>query len=280
MNKKPYFSILLIFSCLIFQASEIFAQGLKDREYLIGPGDVISIQVWDNNDLNRKVEVSQEGDLTFPLIGKVHTMGLSVFELENLITKKLSSGYLISPQVTISIAAFRNQEVFLFGAVKKPGSYVVKGRTHILKLTTDAGGFVDESGMTATIVRPKSLEGKSKSVPLEKAKDHEIIKIDLDQVAISSQNKNFFIWPGDSIYINKVARLFITGEIKRPGKYTWEKNLTVREAISLAGGSNSRGAPKRAWIIRIENGVEKKIVPEMGDYVLADDIINIPKSYF
>lgn len=70
---------------------------------MIGPGDVISIQVWDHDDLNRKVEVSQEGDFTFPLIGRVNAAGLTVFELEKYVTDKLGSGYLISPQVTITI---------------------------------------------------------------------------------------------------------------------------------------------------------------------------------
>jgi len=77
-----------------------------------------------------------------------------------------------------------------------------------------------------------------------------------------------------------MARLFVTGEVKKPGLYTWEKDLTVREAISLAGGPSSRGEPERATIVRTENGVEKEITPEMGDAVLADDIINVPKSYF
>jgi len=283
MSKKYYFQALLFFfvNCLFIMVFESGAQESTSKEYSIGPGDVISIQVWDHNDLNRKVEVSQEGDFTFPLIGKIHATGLSVFDLEKTVTDKLASGYLISPQVTVTIAEFRNQEVFLFGAVKKPGSYVVKGKTHILKLTTDAGGFVDESGMSATIIRPKSSEVTNKPVTIEDAKeDHQIITIDLNQVTVSSTGDKFYIWPGDSVYINKMARLFVTGEVKKPGLYTWEKNLTVREAISLAGGPTPRGAQERASIIRIEDGVEKEITPEMGDVVLADDIINVPKSYF
>ncbi|MFO7558387.1 MAG: polysaccharide biosynthesis/export family protein [Desulfobacterales bacterium] len=153
---------------------------------MIGPGDVISIQVWDHDDLNRKVEVSQEGDFTFPLIGRVHAAGLSVFELEKNVTDKLGSGYLISPQVTITILEFKNQEVFLFGAVKQPGSYVVKGKIHILELTTDSGGFIDESGMSATVIRQKSPLLKNKPVTLEQAKEHETITIDLGQVTVNS----------------------------------------------------------------------------------------------
>lgn len=277
--KKRCFLQFLIITIFLFLNSSMYAEQTTG-EYLIGPGDVISIQVWDHSDLNRNVEVSQEGDFTFPLIGKIHTTGLSIFELEKIITDKLGSGYLISPQVTITISEFKNQEVFLFGAVKKPGSYVIKGKTHILKLTTDAGGFEDESGMSATVIRPKSPLLKNKPLTLEQAKENEMITIDLNQVTISSTDDKFYILPGDSIYINKMARFFVTGEVKKPGIYNWEKDLTIREAISIAGGATPRGSEDRAWIVRRQDNEEKQITPEMGDFVLPDDIITVPKSYF
>jgi len=277
MNQKYFFLLFPI--VILFLNSYTYAEHATG-EYLIGPGDVISIQVWDHGDLNRKVEVSQEGDFTFPLIGKIHTAGLSVFELEKIVTDKLGSGYLISPQITITIEEFKNQEVFLFGAVKQPGSYVVKGKTHILKLTTDAGGFVDESGMSATIIRPKSPELKNKPIALEEAKENEIITIDLNQVTVSSTEDKFYIYPGDSIYINKMARFFVTGEVQKPGIYNWEKDLTIREAISIAGGATQRGSEDRAWIVRRQDNEETKITPEMNDIVMPNDIITVPKSYF
>ncbi|MBA4321763.1 MAG: hypothetical protein C0408_02990 [Odoribacter sp.] len=278
MKQRCFFQFLIV-TILLFLNSYVYAEQ-STGEYMIGPGDVISIQVWDHGDLNRNVEVSQEGDFTFPLIGKIHTSGLSVFELEKIITDKLNSGYLISPQVTITISEFKNQEVFLFGAVKKPGSYVIKGKTHILKLTTDAGGFEDESGMSATVIRPKSPLLKNKPITLEQAKENEMITIDLNQVTISSTDDKFYILPGDSIYINKMARFFVTGEVKKPGIYNWEKDLTIREAISIAGGATPRGSEERAWIVRRQDNEEKQITPDMGDIVLPDDIITVPKSYF
>lgn len=278
MKQRCFLQVLMIAIFFLLNTS-IYAEQ-STGEYSIGPGDIISIQVWDHADLNRNVEVSQEGDFTFPLIGKIHAAGLSVFELEKSITGKLGSGYLISPQVTITISEFKNQEVFLFGAVKKPGSYVIKGKTHILKLTTDAGGFEDESGMSATVIRPKSPLLKNKPLTLEQAKENETITIDLNQVTISSTDDKFYILPGDSIYINKMARFFVTGEVKKPGIYNWEKDLTIREAISIAGGATPRGSEDRAWIVRRQDNEEKQITPEMGDFVLPDDIITVPKSYF
>jgi len=104
------------------------------KDYIIGPEDVLDIQVWGNDDLKRTVEVSQEGAFTFPLVDKVYAKGLTVFELEQQLKKRLADGYLKDPQVTISVSKYNHRKVIILGEIKKPGSYVIKGRTHVLAL--------------------------------------------------------------------------------------------------------------------------------------------------
>ena len=88
INKHFLQALIFCFTgCLLLIAFESNAQESIRKEYLIGPGDIISIQVWDHTDLNRTVEISQQGDFTFPLIGKVHGSCLSVFELEKEISQ-------------------------------------------------------------------------------------------------------------------------------------------------------------------------------------------------
>ncbi|WP_169703767.1 polysaccharide biosynthesis/export family protein [Candidatus Kuenenia stuttgartiensis] len=80
------------------------ADNISNNEYVVGPEDILDIRVWDNEDMDRMVEVSQNGAFTFPLIGKVDADGLSVFDLEILMEKKLlEGGYFVSPQVTIRV---------------------------------------------------------------------------------------------------------------------------------------------------------------------------------
>ena len=74
--------------------------------------------------------------------------------------------------------------------------------------------------------------------------------------------------------------MFVTGEVKKPGKVKWESDMSVRQAISLAGGPTSKGSPNRIKILRMKDGVEKEISPHMSDRVLPGDIIKIPESYF
>jgi len=188
MTRTSYATISLIFCLLgflILPALNPAAENSPETGYNIGVGDILEIQVWDNEDLHRTVEVSQDGAFTFPLIGQVHAAGLSLFGLENLLKKRLADGYLIAPQVTVTVEEYESQKIFIYGEVKKPGSYLLK-----------QGG------------------------------------------------------------------------------------MTVRQAISLAGGPSQRGALKRTKIIRIQNGTEKEFQPGMSDPVIPGDVIKVPESYF
>lgn len=277
-RKFPVYLIVLL--GIVFTPTLCLAVQTPTGDYVIGPGDKLDIQVWENPDLGGTVEVSRSGDFSFPLIGKVHAAGLSVFALEKKLTQKLAAGYLVSPQVRVRITEYSNQKVFLFGAVKKPGSYVIKGKTSILELISSMGGITDDTGVTAIIVRPESPQRKNKPLAVDQARAEEIIRVDLERLAAGEGGKNIFVMPGDSIYVKKVQKIFVTGEVRKPGKFNWEKNLTVREAISLAGGPSKAGASERTQIIRIQNGQETHIRPKMSDFVKPDDIIKVPKSYF
>ncbi len=283
-NKKYIKTILvvLILSGIIIPARYSQSQGFKGNEYIIGPGDVLSIQVWDHEDLNRVVDVSQEMAFSFPLIGKVYAEGLSVFTLSNLIKDKLSKKYIINPQVTVNIQEYKSQKVFLFGWSKKPGSYTLKGKTYLLDLISEIDEFDEISGKSITILRPKTPKITEKQIPSEPAAEteYEIIRVNLDRITAGDSRSNILIAPGDSICVNKADRIFIIGEVKNPGQYLWENNLTVLESICLAGGASPRGAPDRVSIVRTQDGTENIVKPRMEDLVSPDDIIKIPKSYF
>jgi len=278
MKNKFFRKIVIAFSIFIGIMNlplYLFAESFSDKEYIIGAGDVLNIDVWGNDDLNRAVEVSPEGSFSFPLIGKVRAGGLSVLNLETLIKEKLSDGYLVNPKVTVTVSKYQSQKVSILGEVKKPGTYVIKGKAYILELISEAGGFTEMADHTVTIARPKSLKLNNIKEPDEN-KGNEIIKVNID----GSLDERFFVINEDTIYVNRAPRIFVTGEVKKPGEYKWEKGLTVRQAISLAGGPTDRGASNRIKVIRTQNGEEKEVKPGLSDVVMPDDIINIPQSYF
>jgi polysaccharide export outer membrane protein len=271
-------TILLLYLTGFLLPFNLYGESPPDKEYVIGAGDVLDIQVWRNDDLHRTVEVSKEGAFTFPLIGKVQAAGLSVFKLEQHLKERLADGYLIEPQVTVSVSEYKSQKIIVLGEVKKPGSYVIKGKTPIMEIISDAEGLTDRAGRTVTIVRP-TVDSKNLSATTHGG-DTTTIVVDLDQIADNSTDDRFFVINGDSIYVSKAPPVFITGEVNKPGEFKWEKGLTVHQVISLAGGSTKRGALNRTKIIRSENGQEEKFKPNLNDAVKPYDIINVPQSYF
>jgi polysaccharide export outer membrane protein len=256
------------------------AQQTVDRDYIIGPGDKLQIQVWDNEDLNREIEVAQDGTFSFPFIGKVETAGKSVFMLEKHLIQLLSDGYLVSPQVTISITEYLNKKAFLFGEVARPGSYVLRKNMHLLELISDAGGFTDARGATGTIIRAIGDVKDDQPISLANAAQHEVIHVNLLRLTAGDAAENITIRPNDSIYIATTDRVYVTGEVIKPGEVLYSEGMTVRQAISIAGGGTPKASIGRTRIIRMTDGKEIEIKPNLGDAVYPEDIIKVPESFF
>ncbi len=113
-----------------------------------------------------------------------------------------------------------------------------------------------------------------------KESENEIIKLDLSDFKANSVYNNFNVMNGDSIYVNLSPRIFVTGEVEKPGELPWEKGLTVRQAISLAGGITEKASPRRVLVIRVETGKEREFKSRMDDLVVPGDVIKVPGRYF
>ena len=245
----------------------------KDH-YIVNPEDILNIQVWGQEDMKRSVEVSGEGEITFPPIGKVRAAGLTITQLEFSIAEKLKNqGLLVNPKVSVDINRYGSLKAFIMGEVAKPGRYFLKGKIHILALISEAGGLTESAGNTAIIIRNNAHSSEGSS-----AKN--IIKIDIDNVASGQNFHESFVLPGDTVQIPKAENFYVTGEVKNPGQFKWEKGITVRRALAMAGGPTAQGAPNRITIQRLIDGKEKDIHPRMTDLVKPRDIIDIPDSFF
>lgn len=142
--------------------------GSQLYEYKIGIGDLILIEVYDEPDLTKEVRVLADGVISFPLLGQVRALGLTVKDLEREITRRLAEKYLVNPQVTVFVMEF--SQVFVFGEVKAPGSFSIHGRMTVFEAITLAGGFTEVAN--ASKVRVIRQEG-GREVPFE---------IDIDRI--------------------------------------------------------------------------------------------------
>ncbi len=123
------------------RAEEEAASPGQNQNYRIGVGDLLQIEVYDEKDLTKEVRVLTDGFISFPLIGAIKAAGLTVSGLEKEIKKLLAAKYLVDPQVTVFVKEF--SDIYVFGEVKKPGSFPLFGRMTVFEAITLAGGFTE-----------------------------------------------------------------------------------------------------------------------------------------
>jgi polysaccharide biosynthesis/export protein len=134
----------------IFAANSGQPTGAAADDYKISPLDVIDINVFGVQELNRTVQVSSSGIITMPLINQVKAGGRTTEQLERDIAKKLSVNYLQSPQVSVFVKEYNSQRITVDGAVKKPGIFPTTGKVSLLQAIALAEGLnevADPSGI-------------------------------------------------------------------------------------------------------------------------------------
>jgi polysaccharide biosynthesis/export protein len=123
-----------------------------ERDYRVGPLDLLTVDVFGLPDLKREVRVSATGDFSLPLAGTLHAQGLTLIELQGEIAKRLGEKYLENPQVSVFVKEYVSQRVTIEGAVRMPGVMALSGRTSLLQLVAMAGGPDREANLKGVVV--------------------------------------------------------------------------------------------------------------------------------
>jgi polysaccharide biosynthesis/export protein len=271
-----FFSLLTLCLISFFPPSPLHAQG----NYLIGKEDVLEIIVWGHEDLMRTMPVSLEGMISFPLIGEIQAVGISTSGLAKAIAAKLGNGFIVDPQVTVTVKEYKSQRVFVMGEVKNPGTYAVTRENNILYVLSQAGGPTKDAGDEVVIVRPG--RPVDRALTLQEAEQHrdQILKVNLRNALAGDKKSNIAIRDGDSIVVPGMPFFFVTGEVRSPGKYNLDRGTTVLMAISIGGGLTPKSAPNRTQITREQNGRKIEIRTDMEALVMPGNTITVPESYF
>ncbi len=262
--RKTSYRILLIILFFVLNIGTGMAE-----EYLVGPGDVVKITVYDNDDLTTKVMVNDDGKIVMHLLGLVKVGGLSIPDVTKEITRLLADGYIINPQVNVFIEEYRSKKVVILGKVRTPGLIELRGEISFLELISKAGGLSNEAGDTATIKR--SSGG-----------NNDVIIIDLTSlIERGDLTQNVRIMDGDTVNISKAGMCFVTGEVKSPGTYPCGEDSTVLKIIALSGGFTGKASKSSVRIVRIVNE-ERKLFKDVSldTRLMQDDVIVVPESFF
>ncbi len=263
----------------------------SDTEYVLGPGDTISLRVLHLDEISEKpVRIGNSGNIKLPIIGQIKVSGMTAEQLEAEIAERLKDT-LNEPQVAVNITDYRSQPVSIIGWVNKPGVVQLEGRKTLFEVLSLADGVKPEAGYSVKITRKREF-GK---IPLPNAVTEDSGRYSVATVNINSvmeatkPEENILICPFDVISVPKGELIYVIGDVKKPGGIviSEEKTITVLQAVSMADGLEKTALLDKARILRPVPGANSReevpvdlkamLAGGASDVILkTDDILYIP----
>lgn len=248
-------------------------------EYILGPGDVIAVDVWGHPDLQiRTATVLPDGSISFPLVGKITVAGKTVEEVQKSIEDELSF-QLVSPKVTVTVVEVRKIFVTITGQVNRPGIYEMTPGSHAADAVTTAGGPTDRAELGKVIV--SSADGREEfQVELGEGYNFH------SRAAVGPKLED-----GMTVFVPERTRLIkikVLGRVNRPGVYEVEEGALAVDAVATAGGPTSRAELGKVVIFSSESGLETEVnlgkrdrfhnEPELGPVLTDGDTVFVPET--
>ena len=234
----------LLFAIASLAPSAVMAQAPRpiqqDKDYIIGPEDILEIQVWGNKDLNQVVFVRPDGRTSLPLVGEIGVSGQSVQQLQDHLTnvyEKTVKGAV----VTVMVKEIKSRPVFFIGGFGKPGVMQLTRELTLLQAISVVGGVVPNADAEKGFL----LRG-DKRIPIDFNR--------LVQRGDLSQNPK--LEPGDSIVVPLADAVYVNGEVKAPGSVKYTQDLTILKALTQVGGLTPLASAGRVDVLR--GNAEKK----------------------
>jgi polysaccharide export outer membrane protein len=157
--------------------------------YIIGPEDVLSINVWREETLTRQVPVRSDGNISLPLIDEIHAAGLTPLQLKEKLTLRLKE-FIDNPNVSVIVTQTNSQKVYVSGEVRTPGVYPLRGETTLLQVIPMAGGFTEWADQKKILIIRK-----------EAGKDKRIVVNYKKIVSGEDMSYNIKLKPGDTVIV-------------------------------------------------------------------------------
>lgn len=240
-------------------------------DYIIGPGDVLRINVYQNPDLTLETRINESGTISYPLLGSVRLGGLSLIQAEKTIADGLLKGnFLRQPQVSLQLLQVRGNQASVLGMVNRPGRYPIEVTgLRLSELLAIAGGIAPTGSDVVTLsgVRNKQMFRK---------------QIDVGQLLNSGKREDDpVVENGDSVYVDRMPLVYVYGQVQRPGSMRVERGMTVMQVLANGGGLTLRGTDKNIKLHRRGSdgrAIEKET--NLNEMVVDGDVIFVRESLF
>ncbi|MEW5765320.1 MAG: SLBB domain-containing protein [Acidobacteriota bacterium] len=225
--------------------------------YPLGPGDKIQITVYNEQDMNQTVVVDPSGAITLPVLDKVEVQGLSVNQLQTRLEGLLGQ-FVKAPQVNLQLIEYGSRYVNVLGEVGNPGRVPLKGALKVLDAVSQAGGYTSKSGDVEISRRDSTGKLHTRVFPRE------------ELLGASSEKGNIYVLDQDVINVQAIKSVYVSGEVKNPGSFPYNRDITLLRAITLAGGFTQWAKKDRVDVLRE--------TPDSAPRVLQVDVSEIEKG--
>ena len=275
------------------KTANVEANGVSP-DYVLGPGDQISLIVPGIEDqFNEKLfRIDASGDVTLPLVGRMHASGLSTAALEACLRDRFTN-FLKDPRIVVNIAFFGSEPVSILGAVKNPGIIQLQGRKNLFEVLSMAGGLQPGAGYLVQVTR--SLANgtiPTSNVRTDASSEVSIASIRLkDIINIPNASENIEIRPGDTVSVPKAGIVYVVGSVSKPGGYPLDENesLSALQVLALAEGLQVTASASKARVLHLLPGTSTRtetpvdlnrlMAGKTADVQLrAEDILFVPAS--
>lgn len=169
MQLRRSLAVICFSLCLMMVASVRAEQVKLDNDnkfYRVQPGDVLDVTVWKEEGLQKEVLVRPDGGLSFPLVGDFKAQGLSLEQIQKLLSERLGK-YIPDPVVTVSALKLLGNKIFVLGKVNKPGEYVANSYVDVVQALAMAGGLAPFAAVNDIKVLRRDENGFQKALPFK-----------------------------------------------------------------------------------------------------------------
>lgn len=244
------------------------------KDYVVGAQDVLKVTVFDEPQLSGTFRVDVDGSFTYPFLGRIKAVGQNLRSIEAELARLLADGYVRRPQVAIEVEQYRSRSIFVVGEVRSPGKYALAGEMTLIEALAQAGSTTPAAGSEAMILHSADPSRPEQAEP-GATPDSRTTRVNLTDLQSGKILNNVMLREGDTVFIPKAERFFVTGHVRTPGAYTYERGMTVLQAISLAGGLSEKGSDRGLKVVRVVNGYKREITVKLTDVVQANDTLVI-----
>ena len=162
--------------------------GADSDQYVIGPEDVLNIQVWREDALTRSVPVRMDGKISLPLIDEITAAGLTPLQLKEILAKRFKE-FIDNPNISVMVAEANSAKVFISGQIRNPGIMHLKSQTTLVQVIAWAGGFTGWANEKKILIIRK-IDGKEKR-----------ITVNYKKIMSGDLSSNIVVKPGDTIIV-------------------------------------------------------------------------------